>query len=180
MDKPRTVSHSAIRQNQQGVTERVSVIALKKKSQILLWFLCFLWLVFLLWLSSEDGVSTAYNSRQLTQLILKLLHLSTKQLPQVDRTIRTLAHFVGFFILGGLSYTAAQTTWVESKNLLLKVMMPGIVLAVLDEVKKVYISGRHLSWPEAGLNALGILCGILFSRGLFWLIARIKSETKQV
>ena len=149
-------------------------IVLKKKSHILLWILCCSWLVFLLWLSSEDGVSTAYTSRQLSQLILQLLHLSKKQLSQVDQLIRTLAHFVGFFVMGGLSYTASKATWAESKHQVIKVITAGAVLAVLDEVKKLFITGRHLSWPEAGLNAVGIVCGVLFSLWILRLIARAK------
>ena len=140
----------------------------------MLWILCCSWLVFLLWLSSEDGVSTAYTSRQLSQLILQLLHLSKKQLSQVDQVIRTLAHFVGFFVMGGLSYIASKATWAESKHLVIKVITAGAVLAVLDEVKKLFITGRHLSWPEAGLNAVGIVCGVLFSLWILRLIARAK------
>ena len=142
----------------------------------MLWILCCSWLVFLLWLSSEDGVSTAYTSRQLSQLILKLFHLPQNQLSQVDQVIRTLAHFVGFFVMGGLSYTASKATWEESKCLIFKVITAGAVLAVLDEVKKLFITGRHLSWPEAGLNAVGIVCGVLFLCGIRWLIARVKTK----
>ena len=108
-------------------------IVLKKKSHIVLWILCCSWLVFLLWMSSEDGVSTAYTSSQLSLLILQLLHLPQNQLSQVDQVIRTLAHFVGFFVMGGLSYTASKATWEESKCLIFKVITAGAVLAVLDE-----------------------------------------------
>ena len=140
----------------------------------MLWILCCSWLAFLLWLSSEDGVSTAYTSQQLSQLILQLLHLPKKQLSQVDQVIRTLAHFVGFFVMGGLSYIASKATWAESKCLVIKVITAGAILAVLDEVKKLFITGRHLSWPEAGLNAIGIVCGVLFSLWILRLIARAK------
>jgi VanZ family protein len=153
-------------------------VVLKKKPHILLWTLCFSWLVFLLWLSSEDGVSTAYTSRQLSQLILKLFHLPQNQLSQVDQTIRTLAHFVGFFVMGGLSYTASKATWAESMGLVIKVITAGAVLAVLDEVKKLFITGRHLSWLEAGLNAMGIVFGVLFSCGIRWLIARVETKNR--
>ena len=33
----------------------------------------------------------------------------------------------------------------------------------LDEVKKLFISGRHLSWEEAGLNVIGGWCGIIIA-----------------
>ena len=56
----------------------------------------------------------------------------------------------------------------------IKVITAGAVLAVLDEVKKLFITGRHLSWPEAGLNAVGIVCGVLFSLWILRLIARAK------
>ena len=129
-------------------------------------------------MSSEDGVSTAYTSRQLSQLILKLFHLPQNQHSQVDQTIRTLAHFVGFFVMGGVSYTASKATWADSKCLVFKVITAGAALAILDEVKKLFIKGRHLSWPEAGLNVIGIVCGVLFSLWILRLIARAKKVNR--
>lgn len=152
---------------------------LKKQAKIILWILCFLWLVVLFWLSSEDGASTAQTSRFLSQWIVWLLQLPSKQLTQVDAKLRILAHFVGFFILGNLAATASKVTWKESKGLVLKVVAVGMMLAVLDEVKKLFITGRHLSWPEAGLNALGVVCGVLLSIWFLWRIDTVKKRTRK-
>lgn len=34
------------------------------------------------------------------------------------------------------------------------------IIAVLSEVGKHCVPGRHLTWSEAGLNVLGAVCGI--------------------
>jgi VanZ family protein len=83
------------------------------------------------------------------------------------------------FILGTLTATASKITWKEAKGLGLKVIAVGAILAVLDEVKKLYISGRHLSWPEAGLNILGVVGGVLLSSWFLWWIANVKTRRSQ-
>jgi len=152
---------------------------LKKKSQVILWILCILWLAFLIWLSSEDGASTAHTSRIFSQWLMQVLHLPQKQLSQVDAKLRVIAHFIGFFVLGNLMAAASKVTWKEAKGIGLKVITVGAILAVLDEVKKIFIFGRHLSWPEAGLNILGVVGGVLLSSWFFWCCAAMTMRQKQ-
>ncbi|MDD2395827.1 MAG: VanZ family protein [Sphaerochaeta sp.] len=168
-------------QAQTGLSIRKGSIStiLKKKSHVILWILCLLWLAFLFWLSSEDGASTAHTSQLFSQWVVQLLRLPQEQLAQVDAKLRVAAHFIGFFILGTLTATASKITWKEAKGLGLKVIAVGAILAVLDEVKKLYISGRHLSWPEAGLNILGVVGGVLLSSWFFWWIANVKTRRSQ-
>jgi len=53
-------------------------------------------------------------------------------------------------------------------------------IAVLDEVKKLLIVGRHLSWPEAGLNVLGVCAGVAIAAGLCRLVRRKRARRSAV
>ena len=110
--------------------------------------------------------------------VVRLLGLPSAKLTQVDTLLRTLAHFGGFFVLGALAYSAARLTWPGVGRIGLYVFLACGAMAMLDEVKKVFIPGRHLSWSEAGLNALGALCGVLVVWGIFRLAGRCKAKAR--
>jgi VanZ family protein len=136
---------------------------LKNGHRIVLWTLFTTWLILLVYLSSEDGLSTAHTSGKLTAFVVRLFHIRSELTWRIDHTLRTSAHFVGFFILGGLAHAAAAATWVGLRRPKIRVILSCILLSIIDEVKKVFIPGRHLSWEEAGINVLGIMCGVLVS-----------------
>ena len=103
---------------------------------------------------------------------MQLFGTSTATLSRVNQLLRIMAHFVGFLILGGVVSITAQMTWPNQRYNAVMVVVLCSVIAVLDEVKKIFISGRHLSWPEAGLNVLGIICGVSLSLVILWLAER--------
>jgi VanZ family protein len=138
--------------------------------------LCIGWLLLLFWLSSQDGQSTAQTSMGFTTFVAWLFSISPSMLSRLDHLLRSAAHFAGFFILSGLAYMAARVTWPGRTHAASAVLAICIGFAVLDEVVKILIPGRHLSWPEVGLNVLGIFCGALLSRGILWLAVRWKTQ----
>lgn len=136
----------------------------EQKSRLLtaaLWIILVLWLSLLVWLSSQQGPASTRTSMAMARLVVGFLGLSQDRLSQVNHTLRLFMHFAGYFVLGGLAYPAFLITWPEKKRRRTEMIAICGMAAVLDEVKKVMISGRHLSWPEAGLNVLGVLCGVL-------------------
>lgn len=139
----------------------------------------FLWLVLLIWLSSENGEATSQTSRQLTEFIINLLHLPSENIHSLDNFLRTAAHFAGFFVLSGLG---SITLYVSLSDLKKAIWLTGIIcgiIAVLDEAKKLFIDGRHMDLPEVGLNILGVICGIL-ATSLLVKIMRGLRKTKVV
>lgn len=128
---------------------------------IFLWGLAALWLVLLTFLSSQPGGDTARASSLLARFLLRLLHLHESRLDALHAGLRTAAHFAGFFVLGALLYAAMGMTASKAENL--HFWAAGIcgAIGIFDEVKKVFIRGRHLSPEEAMLNVIGALCGII-------------------
>lgn len=135
----------------------------KAIKQWVAWLSALLWLLFLARLSSENGIATTKTSMGLTTFVVMLLHISPEQIPQINLLLRMLAHVIGFFILGYSVYIAGWTTWPYRKDeIIVSVSICGI-LAVLDEVKKLFISGRHLGWLDMELNITGALLGVIIA-----------------
>lgn len=68
-----------------------------------------------------------------------------------ERMLRTSAHVVVYFIFGALAWMAFQQLLV----------VPVVVLiGILDEATKRFISGRHCSFKEMGLNVVGAVLGV--------------------
>ena len=143
---------------------------------VALWAVSIGWLAFLIGMSSQNGQETAQTSVRVARLVMWLLGIAPAKLAPVNQALRTLAHFGCFFILGGAVCAAVQVTWPNRPHSATAVAALCSMIAVLDEVKKVFISGRHLSWPEAGLNVLGVLCGVALLQGIRWLAARGKAS----
>ncbi len=145
---------------------------------ISLWVLSLAWLLFLVWLSSQNGTATAHTSMRLTKFIVRLFGLPAGRLYRVDHLLRTLAHYVGFFLLGGLFAFTARATWPTRKHRVAFTAAGCCLVAVLDEMKKGFIAGRHPSWPEAGLNVAGVLCGAAAALGILWAVKKYQTTRR--
>ena len=126
----------------------------------LLWLFCLTWLAVLVWLSSQDGAATAETSIRIAKFLMRLWQIPAARLADVDSLLRTLAHFAGFLVLGCAAFVTVRLTWPKQRHSALWVIALCSPIAVLDEVKKIFIPGRHLSWAEAGLNILGVAVGV--------------------
>ena len=129
-------------------------------SRAVLWGLALLWLVMITFLSSQPGPDTAQTSLSLALFLLRVFNLPQTSLQPFHLALRTLAHIFGFFVLGALFYAALHSTYPSKKHLWVWAGVITGLIGILDEVKKLFILGRHLSWLEAGLNVLGAFCGI--------------------
>lgn len=69
-----------------------------------------------------------------------------------ERVLRTSAHVVVYAVFGALAWTAFQQ-WL---------VVPVVVLiGIADEWSKRFISGRHCSFKEMGLNVVGAVLGVV-------------------
>ncbi len=142
-----------------------------KSSGVGIWGFTLAWFAFIIFLSSQPGEATAKISLALARFLLRLLNLHESRLDALHAFLRTTAHFVGFFVLGALLYAAMRMTRQKMGNIHFWAAGIVSVLGVLDEIKKVFISGRHLSWAEAGLNVIGAWCGIIAAMAVMGLIS---------
>ena len=141
--------------------------------RIILWLLTILWLAFCFYLSWQTGEETTGFSQRIARFLLDLLgRLGLQPDPQQFHAgLRLFAHFGVFFVTGLLTAGALSISlplgnggmafWIAAVSCAL--------IAVLAEVGKLAVPGRHLTWSEAGLNVLGSICGVLAAYFVFHL-----------
>ena len=137
----------------------------------ILWLAAMGWMGFCLFLSWQPGEDTVRFSTGIVRFLLDLLgHIGLTPDPEkFHMALRLTAHF-GVFFLAGLLFDAALGTTLpptaRGNNVTFFVTAPVYsACAVLAEVVKIKIPGRHLQWNEAMLNVAGVLCGA----GVMWI-----------
>ena len=137
----------------------------------ILWLAAIGWTAFCLFLSWQTGAATGALRLKIAQFLLKLLgHVGiTLELNTFHMALRLAAHF-GVFFLAGLLFDAALGTTLPPTGRAngAAFFVAALVYsagAVLAEVAKLKIPGRHLQWDEAMLNVAGVLCGA----GIMWI-----------
>ena len=137
----------------------------------ILWLAALGWTAFSLFLSWQPGEETGALSLKIAKFLLKLLGYIgvTLELEPFHMGLRLAAHFVVFF-LAGLQFDAALGTTLPptGRSNGVTFFVTALVYsagAVLAEVAKIKIPGRHLQWDEAMLNVAGVLCGA----GIMWI-----------
>ena len=147
----------------------------KKLLTIFSWGLTLAWLALSLFLSLQDGPDTVGLSMRIAAFLVRWLNRFgvSVSLNAFHLALRSFAHFGVFFVQGFLFAATALLTFPRRLPLLLSVLA-CTVLAVMAEVIKRNIPGRHLSWPEAGLNVLGAAAGAALALLIGFLAGRRK------
>lgn len=124
--------------------------------------LSILWLVLAVFLSLQNGSGTGALSRGSTKWLVDRLSRIGLNLnfTTLHAFLRVAAHFIVFFVLGML-FAWSLNAWGAIRIWhVLATLTAVTAIAVLVEVGKLRIPGRHLQWNEALLNVSGVWCGI--------------------
>ena len=133
--------------------------------RITLWIAAIEWLTFCFFLSWQNGSDTAGFSWIIAEFFMKTLKNVGLAfgVEQFHKYLRLFAHFGIFFVAGVLFACAMEASLPQNPNRNLKAfcIAAGICsfAAVLAEVGKLAVPGRHLTWSEVGLNVVGAICG---------------------
>ena len=103
------------------------------------------WFILEAWLSHTPGERSGKESKSLSAV----LHVN-------ESFLRKAAHVVMFMILAAL-VAVSFPPWCLW-------LVAG--WALVDEVTKPLVPGRHFSWPDVGLNLLGTAVGFAAGYGL--------------
>lgn len=147
-----------------------------KRTEIILWTAVALWLLQVLFLSFQNGNSTAETSGVIAKIVCSILlrcginaHYSV-----LHRILRTSAHFLVFCVFGILLESAILSGSNERDCFRQRCF--GIIacttVCIVPEIIKQWIPGRHLQWGEALLNVLGAYVGMI----IVYAIKRIKAS----
>ena len=130
------------------------------------WSLTLGWLALCLFLSWQTGEGTGRLSLAIVRFLLKVLALVgvTPEESTFHMILRKCAHFGVFFIAGILFCGATEALWkIKPVRGWVHLLCGATVtlVALLADVPKIWIPGRHLQWSESCLNAAGALVGFL-------------------
>lgn len=135
-------------------------ISMKK---YILTFILLTWIALLLRLSFETGTATAKTSYDFTKRVLQFLSekVDWQAIVLWDRRFRVAAHFVTFFLYEILGISVLKSYKLPSLAVWIIGGFSGIFFAVVTEVGKLQIAGRHCDLPEMGLNLAGVFLGLV-------------------
>lgn len=123
------------------------------------------WIALILFLSFQKGPDTANTSFTFTKDILRIFmnrEPDYEILVLWDSRFRLAAHFVLFFLYGMISVLVVKVYGKKIFTAFMIGLFSGFLLAVLSEVGKIPISGRHCDLLEMGLNLFGVGMGTVF------------------
>ena len=118
-----------------------------------------LWLAFALYLSHQDGEHTAVTSLRLAERFLGWDEgiEPDEGVRLLNWKLRRIAHVAVYTVLAVLMLLTFGEIW--SGHAIVAVIVLAVI-AVVDEVTKIPIEGRHCSAVDIGLNLLGVAIGV--------------------
>ncbi len=148
------------------------------------WAASALWMGLIFLFSAQDGTESGITSEWVMELLHGLFDTLLPDGAESDMAtgwgmflLRKGAHFFVFTVLGSLFCTTiCQYTGATP---LQKVGLPlvlGILYACTDELHQYFIPGRACQIRDVCIDTGGVLCGILLTMGIRWLIRRSRQK----
>ena len=131
----------------------------------ILWGVAVLWAVLCVFLSWQQGEDTSQLSGRIAYAAKRVIDLLGIEidLNTLNMWLRRYAHVVVFFVLGILLCAALQRIMSRSPYLSIRSYAVTVAAcaawAVIAEVGKIWVPGRHLQWDETMLDIVGVICG---------------------
>lgn len=159
----------------------------------ILWAVSILWMCFCLFLSWQPGEDTVKLSGAVAKTVRRIIYLFGVEIDLniLHTWLRKAAHAVMFFVSGVLFFCSFVRSLKHRRraSLLASLFAAALcsICAVIAEVGKVWIPGRHLQWDEVLLNVAGVIFGAgvsglirtLLGRGAWLLSFRNIRETRR-
>lgn len=131
----------------------------------ILWVVAVLWAVLCVFLSWQQGEDTSQLSGKIAYAAKRVIYLFGIEidLNTLNMWMRKYAHVAVFFVLSILFCSALQRSMPQSPYLSVRsyavTVVACVVWAVIAEVGKIWVPGRHLQWDETMLDIVGVICG---------------------
>lgn len=129
----------------------------KNKRVILAWFLLISWTIIIFFFSSQIASDSSNLSGGVMGFVNNLLKLSLDM-----HTIRKIAHFSEYFILGILSLNVLSCYQKVSLKRNAEALLFCFLYACSDEIHQVFVPGRGPAIFDVLIDTLGSLVGIMF------------------
>ena len=133
-------------------------------------------LVFIFYNSSLDAVESSEQSGTMLGGINAFLRSLGIPIELSDHFIRKTAHFVEYFVLGGL-FSLTAFAYVRTRSRMLMIALPlGAAAAVTDELIQLGSAGRSCEVADMALDFCAVLTASLIVTLILYLIDRHKKK----
>jgi len=144
----------------------------KIKSNV--WIFPVIWMLIIFVFSHQPGNESAELSGGITQILMNILQAAniTLDILTLHDVIRTIAHFMIFFILGYLWYITFRTKGRSPRNSASIALIICVVYAFFDEAHQYFIPGRACELKDVMVDGLGAGCAIAIG----WLLSTLRQK----
>lgn len=142
------------------------------------WFLTFLVMAMIFYLSSQNGTQSTVSSTNVTEIIAEIFNPEYDNLSETDKIqilnnaaglVRTTGHFFEYFMLSSLVICALMTYNIKAFKIIIIGALICVIYAVSDEVHQLFVSGRACEFFDIMIDSAGIFAGA----GFVFLIIKI-------
>ena len=148
------------------------------------WVLVIFSMVIIFAFSSEDSNKSAQTSGTVTDVVLKPVapeHKTPELVKKVNFSVRKLAHFSAFAMLGFFTVNAFNMTFKKRLFIFSIISFFTTVLyAVFDEIHQKFVSGRVMSIKDVIIDSCGAIFGILLYLLILLIIKKVKNRKKKI
>ena len=146
------------------------------------WFLVFIWLVVIFYLSAQPAADSSNLSKKVTKVIIEIIPLDSEVsttenlIAKLEPSIRKLGHFSEYFVLGLLVANAFRVSGVFGLKGFIYSLLFCILYAVSDEFHQYFVPGRSTEFSDIVIDTIGSISGV----GLYFLISRIRQVIAKI
>lgn len=151
--------------------------------KVICWLLLLITMVGIFFFSAQTAEESDVTSGGVAENVLSIFYPSFDTLPQqvkqqmisgINSTIRTLAHFCVFALVGFFAFLALDNYQIKYKILYSQLISTGY--AIFDEIHQYFVPGRSMQFFDVLVDSFGAICGILFCLLVKNIIKKIKSR----
>jgi VanZ family protein len=136
------------------------------------WTMVICWMAVLFVLSGQSAEKSSSVSGKVIEVVATVIKPSFTELDVAEKstfigelqaTVRNLAHYFSYCVLGTLLSLAMQThsLRLRLRKQMLWSLTIGVIYAISDEIHQYFVPGRSMQLSDIILDSFGVLTGIL-------------------
>lgn len=145
--------------------------------------LVIIWMITIYCFSAQEGADSSDTSQSFTMMLIQTVtngnvEIETSTLNIIEGVIRKLAHYSIYTVGGFLIINYAYSTTTNNKKNIFYSILFGIGYAITDEIHQYFVPGRSARLFDVGIDALGVITGVLIYLAILKVIKLLKGEKK--
>ena len=142
--------------------------------------LCFLWICFIAFNTSQSGTVSNNTSVSITEkLVNKIQDIFNKNeesnsyinssefIRKLNKLIRKVAHGFEFLVLAILISFALESFNIKNREVIIYTLFFVLLYAVIDEFRQIYIPGRNSNVKDIVIDFIGGIGGVIIFQCVF-------------